>query len=334
MKKQLKNFCAQVPKMKSMLPTEEATKTALVLPFFQILGYNIFNPQEFIPEYVADLGLKKGEKIDYAIIQNGSPAIIIEAKKVSENLNRHYNQLYRYFCAIVHCKFAVLTNGVTYQFYTDSLMPNVLDDIPFLTINLETITDADIKALEIFCKQNLDLDALKVQARNLVGEKVVHKVIKEALTNPTTQLIDGLISTVSNQTHAQFISDLNPDMLAEYISKSNFEITATAKKPPTLFSDDEYVYVEDDIGEELTFREQCIKQIENIFKGHSIVKTEEEKFCRFDLTRQQPTYICTLMFKKNNGIVLVIPEGNYNKQYNLNDASDILNYINLLMANL
>jgi len=39
------------------------------MPFIDALGYDIFNPKEMVPEFTADVGTKKGEKIDYAIIQ-------------------------------------------------------------------------------------------------------------------------------------------------------------------------------------------------------------------------------------------------------------------------
>jgi len=55
------------------LDTEEATKNALVMPFIQALGYDVFNPLEVVPEFNADVGVKKGEKVDYAILREGQP---------------------------------------------------------------------------------------------------------------------------------------------------------------------------------------------------------------------------------------------------------------------
>lgn len=95
---ELKDFSNRVSHLKENINTEEATKTSIVLPFFQLLGYDVFNPLEFVPEYTADTGTKKGEKVDYAIIQNGEPIIIIEVKPINTELNsKHLNQLFRYF---------------------------------------------------------------------------------------------------------------------------------------------------------------------------------------------------------------------------------------------
>lgn len=46
--------------LKDKIQTEEATKNAFVLPFIQLLGYDVFNPLEVIPEFIADISNKKG----------------------------------------------------------------------------------------------------------------------------------------------------------------------------------------------------------------------------------------------------------------------------------
>ncbi len=107
-------FSKRVETIKDNLLTEEATKTSIILPFFQILGYDVFNPCEFVPEYTADIGTKKGEKVDYAIISDSEPIILIEAKSCSLELNtKHMGQLIRYF-TVTKAKFAILTNGIIY----------------------------------------------------------------------------------------------------------------------------------------------------------------------------------------------------------------------------
>jgi hypothetical protein len=99
------------------LLTEEAAKNALVMPFLQSLGYDIFNPSEVVPEYTADVGTKKGEKVDYAIRSGGSIIILLECKPSTVELNiNHASQLFRYF-RVTDARLAILTNGVVYQFY-------------------------------------------------------------------------------------------------------------------------------------------------------------------------------------------------------------------------
>lgn len=77
---QIKQFSKRVESIKDNLLTEEATKTSVIMPFFSLLGYDVFNPSEFMPEFTSDVGIKKGEKVDYAILNDGEPVILIEAK--------------------------------------------------------------------------------------------------------------------------------------------------------------------------------------------------------------------------------------------------------------
>ena len=125
----LKQFSKRAEKIKDELNTEEATKNALIMPFFQMLGYDVFNPFEFIPEFVADVCSKKGEKVDYAIMIDEKPTILIEAKNVADTLGNHDAQLYRYFTA-TDAKFAILTNGIIYKFFSQNCNINLYTFCP------------------------------------------------------------------------------------------------------------------------------------------------------------------------------------------------------------
>lgn len=107
--------------------TEEATKTAVVMPFIQALGFDVFNLEEVVPEFVADVGIKKGEKIDFAIKIAGKTAVLIEVKPISMPLgSAQYSQLYRYF-ATEHARLAILINGREIWFFSDIDEKNKMD---------------------------------------------------------------------------------------------------------------------------------------------------------------------------------------------------------------
>ena len=158
-KDELRKYTERLENIKDTLQTEEATKMSLIVPFFQLLGYDVFNPLEFCPEYTADIGIKKGEKVDYAILMGKDPVILIEAKSVNKKLDRHSSQLFRYFVS-TPAKFAILTNGIEYKFYTDLDDTNKMDKEPFLDINLLNIKDAEISQLNKFKKQNLNISEI------------------------------------------------------------------------------------------------------------------------------------------------------------------------------
>ena len=132
---QIKVLAEKVVKMKDQIQTEEATKNAFIMPFIQNLGYDVFNPSEVVPEFVADVGTKKGEKVDYAILKEGQPIILIECKHWKEDLLKHNEQLFRYF-TMSKAKFGILTNGITFMFFTDLAETNKMDIDPFFQLSL------------------------------------------------------------------------------------------------------------------------------------------------------------------------------------------------------
>src|ERR1700744_2728541 len=95
----VQEIALKVRNQKASIATEEGTKNAFVMPFIStILGYDVFNPLEVVPEFVADVGMKKGEKIDYAIMRDGEVQILIECKSSTGPLRiENASQLYRYF---------------------------------------------------------------------------------------------------------------------------------------------------------------------------------------------------------------------------------------------
>lgn len=185
---QLKTLSDRVNQLKDQIGTEEATKTAFVLPFINSLGYDIFNPTEVVPEFTADIGLKKGEKVDYAIFQNGEPILIVECKHWKENLDIHNSQLLRYF-HVSKTRFALLTNGIEYRFYTDLESTNKLDEKPFLEFNLTELKESTINEVAKFHKSNFDIEKIISNASSLKYTKEIKKALIQEIENPSKEFV-------------------------------------------------------------------------------------------------------------------------------------------------
>lgn len=188
LKIKLEQLRQRVDGLKEQINTEEATKNAFVLPFIQILGYDIFNPTEVVPEFIADIGTKKGEKVDYVLMQEGEPILIIECKHWRENVEAHNSQLHRYY-HVSKARFGVLTNGIIYNFYTDLEKPNIMDEKPFLTINLDDLKDSAIKVLEKFAKNSYDLESILDSAEALKYIKAIRKEFEQEIDDPSDEFI-------------------------------------------------------------------------------------------------------------------------------------------------
>ncbi len=183
-KSELRGLGKRVVQLKDSIATEEATKTSLIMPFFATLGYDLFNPTEFVPEFTADVGIKKGEKVDYAIVLDGEPTILIEAKSINEPLTKHDSQLFRYF-GTTTSKFGILSNGQEYKFFTDLDTPNKMDLTPFLTIDITKIKDSQIPELAKFHKDNFDIDKIISSAEELKYLDNLKTFLSTELENPT-----------------------------------------------------------------------------------------------------------------------------------------------------
>lgn len=185
----IRELAARIPKQLAHIQTEEATKTSLVLPFITALGYNVFDPTEVTPELNADIGIKKGEKVDYAILMNGKPIMLWECKHHTANLSQeHASQLYRYF-SVTDARFSILTNGLVYWFYTDLDAPNKMDAKPFFEFNILTARDHDIEALKKFAKSMFDIAGILSTASEMKYVREIKRILGEQLHLPSEEFV-------------------------------------------------------------------------------------------------------------------------------------------------
>jgi predicted type IV restriction endonuclease len=186
----IQEMAIKVRAQKASIATEEGTKNAFVMPFIStVLGYDVFNPSEVIPEFVADLGIKKGEKIDYALVHKDEVQILIEVKKVTEPLDvRHASQLFRYF-AVTNARVAILTNGETYEFYTDLDAPNRMDNKPFLVLDLTAIDETLLPEVAKLTKESFDLDSVVSAAGELKYIGQIKRLLAAEFKEPSSEFL-------------------------------------------------------------------------------------------------------------------------------------------------
>ncbi|QOL81205.1 type I restriction endonuclease [Pseudooceanicola spongiae] len=174
------------------IQTEEAVKTSVILPFLQALGYDVFNPAEVVPEFTADAVGKKGEKVDYAIKTGNDISILIECKGLNTQLNeKHLSQLFRYF-TVTNARFAILTNGREYRFFSDLDEPNKLDRRPFLIFDLLDFSSSGLNELSKFSRSTFDIDNILQQAERLKYVSLIKRLLAgwmEAPPEPLVKLI-------------------------------------------------------------------------------------------------------------------------------------------------
>ena len=192
--------------LKDVLETEEATKNALIMPFIRLLGYDVFDPCEVVPEYTADVGTKKGEKVDYALFKDSSPVMLFECKAAGVDLDSsHASQLYRYFSAVQAARFGVLTNGIAYRFFSDIEAENRMDDKPFLELNLLDIRESLVNELKKFVKENFDVDRILSTASELKYVREIKHILAAEYELPTEDFVRFCIANVYSRPKTQTV---------------------------------------------------------------------------------------------------------------------------------
>ncbi len=218
---QLRAIADRAAEQADRLATEEATKNALVMPFINALGYNVFDPTEVVPEFTADVGIKKGEKVDYVIMRDGLPAILIECKAVGTSLDTAVmSQLFRYF-TVTDARFAICTDGVRYRFFSDLEKPNRMDEKPFLEFDLLNMRPEVVEQLKKLTKVHFDQDAILASAGELKYTREIKKVLAQQLEFPDEDFVRLMATRVTTLRFTQSVREqfevLVRDALRDFI---------------------------------------------------------------------------------------------------------------------
>ena len=345
---QVKQFSKRVESVKDSLTTEEATKMSIIVPFFSMLGYDVFNPEEFLPEFTADVGIKKGEKVDYAILKDGQPIILIEAKWCGENLEKHDSQLFRYF-GTTQAKFAILTNGLMYRFYTDLEEPNKMDEKPFLEIDILNLKDAQITELKKFHKSNFDLDEIFSTAFDLKYSNEFKNIFANELQNPSDEFLKLFLNSTYTGMKTQNVMERFRPILKKALNNYISELM-NDKIQSALNSETKSDSNEDNVNNEVAEENPTLPK-------HNIITTDEELEAYFiiknmlkvavpvsDITYRDTASYINILYRDNgrkwicrlvlndNKKVLLIPDENKNEiRYNLNDIYELEQYKSQLL---
>ncbi|MCI1934739.1 MAG: type I restriction endonuclease [Atopobiaceae bacterium] len=267
----------KIKTLKPTIETEEATKTAFIMPFIgNVLGYDIFNPNEVIPEFTADVGVKKGEKVDYALVLNDQVQILIECKKIGSELSlENASQLYRYF-ACTHARIGVLTNGQVWNFYMDLDEPNRMDSQPFFVLDLLDIDKTSLPELKKLTKPSFDIDSIASSAEELKYVGALKRVIAEEFKEPSDDFVKLLSSQVYDGVFRQNIiakfHGLVEKALKRFLADQVNDRLVTALGADdikTVPSDEDEEQSEDDESQE---GPKDIETTEDEISGYRIVK--------------------------------------------------------------
>jgi hypothetical protein len=332
---EVKALAARIPNLKDSIMTEEATKNALVMPMINILGYNVFDPTEVVPEFTADHGTKKGEKVDYAIIKDGEPIILIECKTLGSDLNtNHASQLFRYF-NVTSAKVGILTNGTTYRFFSDLEDANKMDDKPFLEIDLLNLKDEQVEELKRFKKERFDVCELESVANELKYTKEIKQILLSEMNKPSEDFVKFFANLVYNgritpnkrdqftaitkKAFNQFINDRINERLKIAMSNKNHNDEVDVEEDIVEPVDDGIVTTEEEIE-----GYHIIKAIlRETIAPDRIVMRDTKSYCGILLDDNNRKPICRLRFNSAQKYVGILDEDRKEIKTPINNLNDI-----------
>lgn len=337
---QIAQLAGRVEKMKPQLLTEEATKNALIMPFIQALGYDVFNPSEVIPEYTSDIGTKKGEKVDYAIMQNNKMIMLIECKGVNDNLNDHNSQLIRYFHTC-DAKFAILTNGQLFKFYTDLDQLNKLDEKPFMEFDLLNIKEQQVSELKKFHKSNFDIDKIISTASELKYSNAIKAILNVEIEEPTELFVRFFLAQVyQGRATSSVLSQFQvivKKSFNQWLSDKISNRLKSALEKETESDKEEAKIINDTIESEDSKKnlETTAEEIEGFLIVKSIIrakaqlakiqyKDNQNYFAIYYDKQTQP--VCRLHFNRSQKYIGLIDEAKKEERIPINGLDDIFNY--------
>ena len=345
---EIRNLSTRIEKQKDVIQTEEATKNAFIMPFINLLGYNVFDPTEVVPEFTADVGTKQGEKVDYAIFKDDEVIILIECKKYGSDLTDvHTSQLYRYF-SVVHARIAVLTDGVVYRFYTDLEESNKMDTKPFLEFNMLDVQQQWVNELKRFTKSAFDLDATLTAASDLKYTKEIKQIMVEQLEAPSEDFVRFFLTYVysgrQRQTVVQQFTDIVRRALNQFLNEQiNQRLQSAIERGEASEESVEIQESDVSIEEEVESRiETTEEELEGFYTVKSIVRevvASDRIYHRdtisymtviLDDSRLKP--ICRLHFNSANKYLGLVNEEGIHERFEIESIDDIYEYAEQLKA--
>ncbi len=339
----LRSIAERIEQLGDTVGTEEATKHAFVLPFLAALGHDVFDPTQVVPEYVADIGTKRGEKIDYMVMINGQPTIMIECKPLGATLtDAHNTQLFRYF-ASTPTRIAAITDGDRYDFYSDLDSPNVMDSRPFLRMAMTSLTERSLSTLEKLSRPNFDLDSVLVTAAYLKRTNAVKSVLADEMESPSDEFVrllagkiyDGRLTKAALEelqdpiraALKSFIQDQVNQRLRNALMPVNSEPVASPE-PTDQEEDSDIVTTAEEI-EGFYAVKSCVRET---IDPRRVTLRDSKSYCAILIDDNNRKSLCRLWFNGSRKYLGIFDASKKETRFEVSDVDDIFRYAEELRA--
>lgn len=347
----IRELASRIQKTHHLVATEEATKNAFVMPFIQALGYDVFNPAEVTPELICDVGIKKGEKIDYAVRKGDQVIMLFECKHHSSNLDEvHASQLYRYF-SVTDSRIGVLTNGIEYRFFSDLDSANRMDSKPFLCFRIDSFPESLIHEVKKFSKGSFDVESLLGSAVQLRYMRELKALFSAQMTDPSeefvrycakgigvpllTQSLREQLTPITRRALSEFIAERASDRLKLALESSTEEEGAPvhpesskgASQPTDQPADCKIMTTEEEKESFLVIR-AILRQV---VSPERVTLRDQQRYCGVLLDDSNRKPICRLHFNaKSRKYIGLFDAERKEEKVEIQSPTDIYHYVDRL----
>ncbi len=331
-------YIKKIENTKDSVTNEEATKTSFILPFLSALGYDVFDPNVIVPEFTADISKKKNEKVDYAIFHDGLPLILIEAKSHKENLDLHATQLERYFM-VTDCKFAILTNGIEYRFFTDLEKVNTMDYVPFFVFDMLNLKEREMKLLEKFQSDIFDTKSILESAENkkyILGIKEIFKLETKEPSDDFARLFASKLTKKSLRKnildnfkeHIKIaFAELIFDMAQEKLNSLGNSLNLTSAETESKETKNEIITTDEELEGFYIVKSILSENVEL----ERIVARDQKAYFGILLDDNNRKWLARLYFNSKQKYLSLRTEDKEEDKHPLNKIEDIFNYKDTLL---
>lgn len=253
---------------------------------------------------------------------------MIEAKSISENLDKHGSQLFRYF-STTQAKFGVLTNGIKYRFFTDLEENNKMDQRPFFEIDILNISDSQIKYLENFKKYTLDLENILDTASELknTSDDFTNYILGHIYDGRKTTQVVEKFSPIVNKSLNQFINETMSLKFEQTLKGASTNKNSIDEESVT----EEEIDISEPISKIITIAEELegfaiIKSmLRKIVPADKITHKDTESYFGILFENNTRKRICRLQLGNKKYLILSNEDKSKDK-YPINSIDDIYNF--------
>jgi len=293
---------------------EQATKQSLVGPLFSILGYDLTDPRECIPEFKTDFGIGRSVKpVDWSFMANGKPIFFVEAKEAGKKLAGYSEQLGDYFAKSTDVKLGILTNGVQWKFYTDVDNSNVMDKEPFVIWDVLSDEESPLDLLTVLHKSQYNPQLIRTFAeRNRNRNLLVNELAK--LLEPSSELVRLAIANIETRRLTDSVIDnwkpVLKSAIEEWARQRTLNLILNPPKAPETSTIDRIVTTQEELKTYEAIktvlsddRPVSYQDTYSYFKIH-LPERQTWAFCRLYLDRRSPIMWIGLDYSDIKDIVI------------------------------